>query len=129
MPASISDTKPWLHNGTPALVAHRGFAQQYPENTLEALSAAVEAGAKHIEFDVQLSADGVPFLMHDDNFSRTAGLDLNVFDLTMAEIEKLCIGEPQKFGDRFSTVRPVTLSAACETLNAWTDVHLVIVIK
>ena len=37
------------------LIAHRGYAARYPENTRESLAAAVEAGARYIEFDVQLT--------------------------------------------------------------------------
>jgi glycerophosphoryl diester phosphodiesterase len=46
------------------IVAHRGYAFRYPENTLEAFQAAVDAGAKWVEVDVQLR-DGVPVLAHD----------------------------------------------------------------
>ena len=46
----------------PKLVAHRGYAHAYPENTLLAIQQAVEAGAKYIEFDVLLSADQLPVL-------------------------------------------------------------------
>ena len=38
------------------LVAHRGDAARFPENTREAVSAAVDAGATFVEFDIQLSA-------------------------------------------------------------------------
>jgi len=47
------------------LVAHRGWQRRYPENTLPAIKGALDAGARYIEVDVQLSADGVPVLFHD----------------------------------------------------------------
>ncbi|MGI9308197.1 MAG: glycerophosphodiester phosphodiesterase family protein, partial [Gammaproteobacteria bacterium] len=59
---------------SPALLAHRGYQRLYPENTRESLLAAIEAGAKNIEFDVQLAGDGVPMVVHDDNLKRTAGI-------------------------------------------------------
>ncbi|HEY9197768.1 MAG TPA: glycerophosphodiester phosphodiesterase family protein, partial [Gammaproteobacteria bacterium] len=49
----------------PILIAHRGYAARHPENTLSALQAAVAAGARWLEFDVQLSADHEPVLLHD----------------------------------------------------------------
>ena len=45
------------------LIAHRGNARDFPENTLPALQSAVELGIRFIEFDVQLSADGVPVVI------------------------------------------------------------------
>jgi glycerophosphoryl diester phosphodiesterase len=45
--------------------AHRGCSSTHPENTLPALRAAVALGCEQVEFDVRLSADGCPVLMHD----------------------------------------------------------------
>jgi len=47
-------------------IAHRGFTQHFPDNTLEAFSAALELGVDGIEFDVQETADGEFFIFHDD---------------------------------------------------------------
>lgn len=53
------------------IVAHRGAAALAPENTLAAFRIAIEQGADFIETDVQLTADGVPVLMHDTEVDRT----------------------------------------------------------
>ncbi|ERN41106.1 glycerophosphoryl diester phosphodiesterase [Rubidibacter lacunae KORDI 51-2] len=53
------------------LIAHRGYSAIAPENTLAAFKAAVEAGAAGVEFDVRLSADGVPVVLHDPSLERT----------------------------------------------------------
>ena len=58
---------------TPELIAHRGWAYRYPENTLPAIAGALGAGARYVEFDVQITADGVPVLFHDSTLDRTAG--------------------------------------------------------
>ena len=55
---------------------HRGHGKTrpdspHPENTLPSLRAAITAGATMLEFDVLVSADGVPVLMHDDTLERT----------------------------------------------------------
>lgn len=55
----------------PLVIAHRGASGTHPENTAAAFEAAARTGADAIETDVQLSADGVPFLLHDDTPDRT----------------------------------------------------------
>lgn len=127
--SELSGVEPWLFQGAPALVAHRGNAQKYPENTLLALKSAVDVGAYFLEFDIQLSKDGVPFLMHDDNFLRTAGLDACVFDLDMSQIESIAVGQENIFGGAFPSETPITLQALCSRLNTWTHVHSFIEIK
>lgn len=52
------------------LVAHRGYPAHYPENSLVGIQAAVAAGARYVEVDVQLSRDGVPVLFHDRDLQR-----------------------------------------------------------
>ncbi|MGB5604522.1 MAG: glycerophosphodiester phosphodiesterase family protein, partial [Gammaproteobacteria bacterium] len=59
----------------PVLVAHRGYMEKYPENSLSSIEAALQAGACMVEFDVQMDANGQLLLLHDDNFKRTAGID------------------------------------------------------
>lgn len=51
----------------PIIVAHRGYPAEHPENSIAAFDAAVKAGARWIEVDVQLR-DGVPVLAHDATF-------------------------------------------------------------
>src|SRR5207244_2240185 len=65
-----SNPRPPATMPLPDLVAHRGYALRYPENTLVALDAAIRAGAKYVELDVQLSKDGFPVLMHDKTLAR-----------------------------------------------------------
>ena len=49
----------------PILVAHRGDSLSHPENTEASVLAALSAGADWVEIDVQVTADGVPVLLHD----------------------------------------------------------------
>jgi glycerophosphoryl diester phosphodiesterase len=117
---------------TPAdlrLLAHRGYAARYPENTREALQAAVDAGARYLEFDLQLSADRVPFLLHDAGFLRTAGLDRSIFTLTAAEVAAIDVGEPARFGDRFRGTRAPRLTDVVADLAGWPGVHAFVEIK
>jgi glycerophosphoryl diester phosphodiesterase len=55
----------------PRWVAHRGAGKLAPENTLDAFKLGASHGYSMFECDVKLSADGVPFLLHDDTLERT----------------------------------------------------------
>ena len=53
------------------ICAHRGASENYPENTLPALRAAIKLGAQMIEIDVALTSDQQIVLMHDSTVDRT----------------------------------------------------------
>ena len=53
------------------MIAHRGASAYAPENTLAAFELAVEQGADMLEFDVHLSADDQPVVIHDETLGRT----------------------------------------------------------
>ncbi|MBC7436388.1 MAG: glycerophosphodiester phosphodiesterase [Bdellovibrionales bacterium] len=55
----------------PRWVAHRGAGKLAPENTLAALRVGASHGYRMFECDAKLSADGIPFLMHDATLERT----------------------------------------------------------
>jgi len=59
---------PWPY---PRWIAHRGAGKLAPENTLAAFRLGAEHGYRMIECDLKLSADGVPFLLHDATLERT----------------------------------------------------------
>ena len=70
-------------------VAHRGRHDFHLENTLEAFRAAYAAGCEMVEFDVQLSRDGVPVVFHDEDVRRLAGRGEAVFDLAWEQLRAL----------------------------------------
>ncbi len=80
---------------------HRGFCAEYPENTLPSFEAALLLGVDAIEFDVWLTSDKVPVLMHDGNALRTCGVNKHLRDMTLEEAKRLDAGYAQKFGDKF----------------------------
>ena len=56
----------------PYWIAHRGAGKLAPENTLAAFRLGAAHGYRMFECDVKLSADGVPFLLHDATLQRTS---------------------------------------------------------
>eukprot|EP00727_Mastigamoeba_balamuthi_P002620 m51a1_g12355 hypothetical protein (887) ;mRNA; f:548049-553426 len=59
----------------PRLIAHRGVSRIAPENSLEGIEAASGTGVYGVEFDVAVTRDGVPVLLHDRTFRRTTDID------------------------------------------------------
>jgi glycerophosphoryl diester phosphodiesterase len=74
------------------LVAHRGAGKLAPENTLAAMRVGFAHGYRMVEFDVKLSADGVPFLMHDDTLDRTTDTRGRADALDWKELAQLDAG-------------------------------------
>jgi glycerophosphoryl diester phosphodiesterase len=85
----------WFINNKPLIIGHRGASAYKPENSLAAIALAAEQGADGVEFDVQLTADGRPVLMHDTTVDRTSDGRGKVSDLTVAELQKLDLGDGQ----------------------------------
>lgn len=98
---------------------HRGYCGAYPENTLISYEAAIDMGVDAFEFDIWLSADRVPVLMHDQNTKRTCGVDRNLREMTLSEIRTLDAGYAQRFGDKFTGqgIGVPTLTELCELVT------------
>jgi glycerophosphoryl diester phosphodiesterase len=75
------------------LIAHRGASAIAPENTLAAFQLAVREGAAGIEFDLQLTRDQVPVVIHDLSLNRTTNGQGKVGDYTLAELKQLDAGK------------------------------------
>ena len=82
----------------PLIIGHRGASAVAPENTMAAFREAIAVGADGIEFDVRLTRDGVPVVIHDSTLRRTAGLNQRVSDLTWQELGKVDVGSWFRFG-------------------------------
>jgi glycerophosphoryl diester phosphodiesterase len=113
----------------PTLVAHRGNAAEFPENTLPALRSALELGLTHVEFDVQLTADHVPILLHDANLLRTAGLDRNALQMTWRALSAVKVNEAARFGERHQDAGIPTLERTVELLAAFPQATAFVEIK
>lgn len=107
------------------VTAHRGDSADYPENTMIAFEAAVNAGADWIELDVQQTADGVIIVSHDENLYRTTGEDVNVWE---TDYETLCTLDAGRYkGEEFTGVGLCTLAEVMEAFRG--RVHLNIELK
>lgn len=85
----------------PQLVAHRGYTLHYPENTLLGLEAAVAAGARYLEVDIQLSKDQVPYLYHDRDMQRLCGQQGALHDYNATELSEFRASDKERFGYKF----------------------------
>lgn len=113
----------------PAIVAHRGWAARYPENSLAAIEAAIWLGLQHVEFDIQLTADGVPVLFHDVSLERITGQPGRITEIPWADLSRLSTGEPGRLGQQFSRIRPATLMDAARLLSRHPGVTAFVEIK
>lgn len=109
----------------PRIVAHRGGGLLAPENTLAAIRLARNLGFIGIEFDVKLTGDGIPVLMHDDTLERTTNGSGPVAETSYQELAKLDAGG--WFGNEFSG-EPVpsfaAVSALCREAGIWANIEI-----
>ncbi|HSN72962.1 MAG TPA: glycerophosphodiester phosphodiesterase family protein [Steroidobacteraceae bacterium] len=115
--------------GIPDVVAHRGNAADYPENSLPALRSACELGVPWVEFDVQLTRDLVPVLLHDESLARTAGIARSVHEMSWQQIEELRANESARFEGRYTDVGIPKLSQAVDLLQAFPETSAFVELK
>lgn len=96
-------------------IAHRGASARYPENTLRAFAAAVEAGADMCEFDVRMTHDGEVVVIHDATVNRTTGGRGTVAAMDLTALKRLDAGA--RFGVRFRGERIPTLDEVAAALG------------
>jgi len=77
--------------GVLLIAAHRAGHLRAPENSLTAIDEAISEGADIVEIDIKVSADGVPFLMHDQTVTRTTGGEGEAESLTYAQVRRLTL--------------------------------------
>lgn len=104
------------------VTGHRGCKAYMPENTLISFREAFRLGVDVLEFDIQLTRDGVMIVMHDDMVDRTTDGTGAVCFKTLAEIKALDAGV--KFG--YPGVRVPTFEEALECIAAEAPAHMVL---
>jgi len=101
---------PFLEHDGPLAIAHRGGAVDGRENSMAAFARAVELGYRYLETDVQVTADEVLVVFHDDRLDRVTDRPGEIGSLTWREVGAARIGGTD----------PIPLFA--EVLASWPDV-------
>ena len=111
------------------LIGHRGEPETWPENSLLGFQSVLEAGARLIETDVQITADGVAILSHDPSVSRITGTDLQITATDYKTLRALPAGYPERFGDQYQDLPIARLEELVELLQHWPDARAFIEVK
>lgn len=109
----------------PRIIAHRGGGNLAPENTLAALHTGHRHGFTGVEFDVMLTADGQPVLMHDEMLDRTTNGQGALSSICFRDVQRLDAGS--WYSDRFAAEPvPAFESAAqlCRDLGLLANVEI-----
>ncbi len=98
------------------VIAHRGFSEIAPENTLIAFQKAIEIGADYYELDVHQTKDDVLVVIHDNTVNRTSSNDKTgkISELNFSDVLCVRVGNSKKFDKKFSDVKIPTLKEALE---------------
>lgn len=102
----------------PRFIAHRCGGVLAPENTLAGLHAAAAKGFRAVEFDVMLSADGTPVLIHDETLERTTNGIGRVCETPDAVLFSLDAGN----GERIPTLAEA--AALCRQYGLFANVEI-----
>lgn len=116
-------------NASAVFVGHRGFPQNFPENSLKGIKAALDLGATAIEIDVQASADGEPMVCHDVNLLRVSGQRLSVDQSSAAELMQVSVHEPKRFAEQHWPCPLPSLEQVVELLAQYPQATLFVELK
>ena len=109
----------------PRYIAHRGGGALTPENTLAGIRLAARLGYRAVEFDVMLSADGVPVLFHDATLNRTTDGQGRVADTALAQL--LCLDAGARHHPAYTGEPVATLEQAlgvCRALGLSANIEI-----
>lgn len=85
------------------IIAHRGYSARYLENSVEAISQALEVGVDMVEFDLHLTRDGALVVMHDSTTGRTAVESVRIGQVTLKRLREI----PLKNGQAIPTLEEI----------------------
>jgi len=111
------------------IIAHRGNALQFPENSWLAIQSAIDLGIKYIECDVQLSKDKQPVLFHDRNLERLCQQAGALYDYDYDELITFSLSYNERFGDQFKGNGLLGLEELVTRMQSYPDVSLFVELK
>lgn len=104
-------------------IAHRGGRKYAPENTLAAFRKSIAENVDWLEFDVQMTKDGVLVVIHDETVDRTTNGTGEVHDLTLEQIRMLDAGQGEKV-PTFEEVVELAKTSGVKILPETKSAHL-----
>ncbi len=107
----MTQTWPFLDWPGPIPVAHRGGADEMPENTMAAFAAAVAMGYRYVETDVHVTSDGVLLAFHDHTLDRATDMTGEIGALPYATVRTARVGDEP-------------IAQLEEILDAWPDLRV-----
>jgi len=114
----------------PHLVAHRGESADYPENTLLAMLAALQSGARFLECDIQLSRNGEAMVIHDSRMGRTTSQKQGrVWDFDTHQLQDISAGYEERFSEKFRDEKIASLRQFVTLLQDWPEAHVFVELK
>ena len=108
----MASVHPYLEHDGPIAFAHRGGASSAPENTLIAFQDAVDLGYRYVETDVHATSDGALVAFHDNDLSRTCGVNKKISEVTWDELKTV----------RVNGTEPIPLLT--DILGTWPDLRV-----
>lgn len=105
------------------IIAHRGDSSAAPENTIEAFDLALAQGFHNFETDCQLSADGIPVVLHDEDLGRVNNGTGPAAAASLEQLQQLDAGT--WFGPQFACARIPTLEQVLTRYRGRAHIHLV----
>ncbi len=116
-------------NANECLVAHRGYSIKYPENTLMSIQAALDATAKYIEIDIQLTKNTQPVLFHDRDLYRLCERRQSIHNYNLEELKTFSSFSPDRFGEDFKGERIPELLDVVRLLRKHSELTLFVELK
>ena len=114
---------------TVELVAHRGFAGAFPENSLVAIRAALELGVRFVEIDVLLTRDEHVVLFHDRTLDRLCGTAGAIHELPLEQVQKLRLRQAGSASAELSSEHIVELSEVVALFESFPEARLFVEVK
>lgn len=90
-------------------LAHRGYSERYPENTMIAFKKAIERGFDGMETDVHLTLDGQLVLCHDESIDRTSNGTGYIKDMTLEQLREYNFHYNSEYNEKIPTLEELLL--------------------